>query len=186
MTDKRGHVKGTKIIIMGMENAGKTTIVDFLTKETYFIPESAPMYKPTIGVSHSSLLLADKIISVWDFGGQEAYRNEYMKHPELYFTEVSTIYYVVDVQDQVKIISSTMYFKGIIQVLRTVSPNAKLKFLFHKSDPGFDTTKLSLKKRILDAVEPALKAFNLAYEIYDTSIFIPESILSAFEKEANR
>lgn len=166
-----------------MENAGKTTIVDFLTKETYIIPRSLPMTQPTKGVERSTLQFQDKIVSVWDFGGQELYRNEYMAQPELYFSEVSVVYYVVDVQDRGRSISSQMYFTGMIQLLRKFSPKVKIVFLFHKSDPKYDTSILHIKDQFLTYIDIKLKKLKLAYEAHETSIFMPESILTAFKIE---
>ena len=78
--------QGIKLIIIGMENAGKTTIVDLLTKETEKVPEKPPDMNPTKGVERRSLF--QKNIMIWDFGGQESFRKEYLVNSVKYFHSI--------------------------------------------------------------------------------------------------
>ena len=167
-----------KICLMGMENAGKSTIVKYLQISSYEIPDNPPEMNPTKNVERT-ILSKEKIIA-WDFGGQEKYRNEYLENPDKYFHSIEYFYYVIDVQDYYRLFSSSMYFMAILNMIDKYSPDAKLIFLFHKWDPDYDPSKRDLKGKFLEKVEPTLKKRNRKYLTFDTSIFSPNSIKAAF------
>ena len=173
--------KERKIIVVGMENAGKSTIVKYLQIKSDDIPEKTPDMNPTKNVARTAIPEGNFI--VWDFGGQEKYRNEYLEDPESYFHSVSYFYYVVDVQDYYRLFSSSMYFQAILNVVTKYSPEAKIVILFHKWDPDFDPSTKNLKEKFLKQVEPILNKRNISYLTFDTSIFTPNTIKSAFNLE---
>ena len=117
MNHAENEEKPIKLVIIGMENAGKTTILDILTGKINEISDKPPSMNPTIGVERSTILFFEKETKVWDFGGQETYRNEYLSNPEKYFHTISFFYYVVDIQDYYMLVSSVMYFRGIFNLI---------------------------------------------------------------------
>jgi small GTP-binding protein len=169
-----------KIVLMGMENAGKTTIINILQKAVNVPLSSPPQMDPTKGVERNIFSLFNKSVAIWDFGGQEAYRNEYIANPDKYFHAISLFYYVVDVQDPYRIFPSVMYFTGLFNLIKNHSPNAKLIFLFHKMDPNFDLLQKNLKKDFLERIEPTISTHEIKIHIYDTTIFKLESIRAPF------
>ena len=173
-----------KIVIMGMDNAGKSTIVDLLSKDADS-PSIPPKMAPTKGVSKDTLTLFDKNIpiSVWDFGGQLIYRNKYIKDPKLYFHSISFFFYVVDVQDHVQYLPSGMYFKGVFQLIRKHSPEAKIIFLFHKMDPDFDPAEKNVKEQFMADIKPFINPSKVKYDVYDTTIYDLNRIKKIFEDE---
>lgn len=173
-----------KLVIMGMENAGKTTIMDVLTGKINVTPNKPPSMNPTKGVERSTLLFFEKETKVWDFGGQESFRNEYLSNPKKYFYTISFFYYVVDIQDYYRLIHSVMYFKAIFNLIRKYSLEAKIIFLFHKMDPDYAPDERNLKGKFLEKVEPDLKLENIPYTMYDTTIFDIKSIKTAFGQES--
>ena len=76
-----------------------------------------------------------------------------------------------------------MYFMAIFNVIYKYSPDAKIILLFHKWDPDFDPNKRNLKQKFLEKVEPYLKKRNVTFLMFDTSIFTPNTIKSAFNLE---
>ena len=176
----------TKIVIMGMENAGKTTLVKYITQEFESNQSKPPEMSPTRGIERSQhSLFGNPPILIWDFGGQEIYRNEYLSKPNLYFNEIAIFFYVVDVQDNVKFFSSRMYFMAVLQLIRKHSPDANIVFLFHKSDPEF-TGENKIKERFLDYFKPVMQKNKRAFQVYDTTIYDIHSILKAFKNEIKR
>jgi len=173
-----------KLVIMGMENAGKTTILDALTGKIKETPNKPPSMNPTKGVERSTILFFQKETMVWDLGGQETYRNEYLSNPEKYFHTISFFFYVVDIQDYYRLVPSVMYFKGIFNLIKKYSPDAKLIFLFHKTDPDYIPDERNLKSKFLEKIEPGLKLANTLYIMYDTTIFDIKSINIAFGLES--
>jgi len=173
-----------KLVIIGMENAGKTTILDVLTGKIKETPNKPPSMNPTKSVERSTILFFQKETKVWDLGGQETYRNEYLSNPEKYFHTISFFYYVVDIQDYYRLVSSVMYFKGIYNLIKKYSPDAKVILLFHKTDPDYIPDERNLKGKFLEKIEPQLELTNTQYIMYDTTIFDIKSIKSAFGIES--
>jgi len=180
MDNTENEEKPIKIVIMGMENAGKTTILDMLTKETDDVPNKPPIMNPTKSVERNSLTLFQKKAVVWDFGGQETYRNEYLANPEKYFHTIKFFYYVIDIQDYYRLIPSVMYFTGVFNKIRKYSPDARIIFVFHKMDPGYDPNVKNLKVKFLDKVEPLLQEQFASYLMFNTTFFDLSSIKTAF------
>ena len=172
--------KVVKVVIMGMENAGKTTIIDVLTEKIKETPITPPNMIPTRDVART--LLEQKNIVIWDFGGQELFRNTYISNPESYLRSISLVYYVVDVQDYYRHQSSIMYFIAVFKKILRYSPDAELCFLFHKMDPNFDQKQKDLKVKFLETVEPFLQENLKNFAKYDTSIFNLNSIKNAFNR----
>ena len=171
-----------KIVIMGMENAGKSTIVDVLTQNIKTTPDSPPDMHPTKGVKRSM----QNNTMVWDFGGQELYRNEYLADPDSYLRSIAFTYFVVDVQDYYRHYSSIMYFMAVFPTIEKNCPEAELVFLFNKMDPGYDPTTKNLKGKFLDSIEPYLqKRHSKPFAVYDTTILDLKSIKTAFHRALN-
>ncbi len=169
-----------KIVVMGMENAGKTTILNILSQESDIAPSRPPIMNPTKAVERNLLTLFGKKTVIWDFGGQETYRNEYLANPEKYFHTIKFFYYVIDIQDYYRLIPSVMYFTGVFNKIKNYSPDAKIIFIFHKMDPGYNPNVKNLKVQFLDKVEPLLQEQFASYLMFDTTIFNLSSIKTAF------
>lgn len=78
-----------KIVLVGLANAGKTTI---LYKMSLGEVVSA---HPTIGSNVEEVKHANTRLQVWDLGGQESLRNSW----SLYFTSADAMIFVVDSTD---------------------------------------------------------------------------------------
>ena len=97
MSNEKSQENLIKVVIMGLENAGKTTIVDVLADKIRENQLSPPHMYPTKNVERRTF--SEKNVVVWDFGGQELYRNEALNNPESYLGSISYAYYVVDIHD---------------------------------------------------------------------------------------
>jgi small GTP-binding protein len=161
-----------KIVLLGIENAGKTSIIKTLTHE---FDEIAKL-KPTVSVQRTFMEVLGKQLSIWDFGGQESYRDKYLTQPERYFDAISHVFYVLDIQDPTMLGSNIMYFQGVFRRLKKFSPKAKFVLLFHKLDPDLKVPQnaLQLQKEFLESCP---ESADIQY--YHTSIFNPLSIVKA-------
>ena len=65
-----------KIIISGLDNAGKTSILTALDKKYDFQKEIAEL-KPTIRIEYHQTMFLGNNVNIWDMGGQEQYRELY-------------------------------------------------------------------------------------------------------------
>ena len=90
-----------KIIILGIQNAGKTTIlyrlsIGQLVKTT-----------PTIGSNVEEISYNNVKLQAWDLGGQESTRSIW----DVYFVNTDAIIYVIDSHDETYDDSKTQFYK---------------------------------------------------------------------------
>ena len=126
--------KINKILIMGLDNSGKTSIILSLRKNTNLL--SFFGLKPTQGLNVENFEVDDQIFNIWDFGGQEKYRNEYIEKWEKYSKDIDRIIYVIDVQDKDRYELSLQYLEYIIESLNKDKIKPDFSIFIHKLDPN--------------------------------------------------
>lgn len=93
LTKYEKNDKDLKLLILGLDNAGKTTILKNLTNEE---PKNLT---PTQGFNIKSITNENFKLSLWDIGGQESIR-QYWKH---YYEKTSGIIFVIDSSDDERV-----------------------------------------------------------------------------------
>ncbi len=93
-----------KIIILGMENAGKTTILYRLSLGQFV------KTTPTIGSNVEELTYNNIKFQAWDLGGQESTRSVW----DVYYMNTDAIVYVIDSQDEEYFEESKYQFHKLI------------------------------------------------------------------------
>eukprot|EP00349_Pseudokeronopsis_sp_Brazil_P006680 CAMPEP_0202955894 /NCGR_PEP_ID=MMETSP1396-20130829/420_1 /ASSEMBLY_ACC=CAM_ASM_000872 /TAXON_ID= /ORGANISM="Pseudokeronopsis sp., Strain Brazil" /LENGTH=130 /DNA_ID=CAMNT_0049672647 /DNA_START=9 /DNA_END=398 /DNA_ORIENTATION=+ len=81
-----------KLCVLGLDNAGKTTILKSLSNE------EIQYVMPTQGFNIKSLSQGNFKFNVWDLGGQKAIR----QHWKNYFDQLDCIIYVIDSSDRMR------------------------------------------------------------------------------------
>ena len=71
--------KEARILVLGLDNAGKTTILKKLSED------SIEGIQPTQGFNIKSLNVAGFKINMWDIGGQKVRRIDRLPRPRLFF-----------------------------------------------------------------------------------------------------
>ncbi|TXT61407.1 MAG: Small GTP-binding domain protein [Promethearchaeota archaeon] len=164
-----------KVVVVGLDNAGKTAILSRFGKRLGIKDLSS--LEPTKGVNRLTFdtdTSKKTQILIWDFGGQEQYRQDYINNPEKYFIQTDLLIYVIDVQDPDRFDKSFEYFEDILKILETLEENPYILVFFHKVDPdlkGDSEILLSiefLKDKVKELME---KEYQVDYEIYITSIY---------------
>ncbi|MFX0140845.1 MAG: ADP-ribosylation factor-like protein, partial [Candidatus Hodarchaeota archaeon] len=123
-----------KMIIIGLDNAGKTTILKTLKQE--LTPELFANMKPTTGVNIEQFTSTDGMkFMVWDFGGQMAFREEYFRRKDYYFSKIDKLIYVIDIQDPDRYEESIVYLLNIVGVVKLLKPIPNFIIFLHKFDP---------------------------------------------------
>lgn len=163
-----------KILLMGLDNSGKTTILLCLRENTNLL--SYLSLKPTKGLNIENFDKPDQKLSLWDFGGQEEYREGYLSNFSKYTTEITKLIFVIDVQDINRYEKSLLYFQNIIQLLEKDRNFVEISVFLHKYDPNLtkqekfksidDIINKLLIKRIIEII-PA----SFCFEIFRTSIY---------------
>ena len=162
-----------KIIIIGLDNAGKTAILNKFGGRLG-ITDLANL-KPTKGVDRRYIETENSSLDlyVWDFGGQEKFRSKYLKNPEQYFLEVDLLIYVIDLQDSERFPESFEYFEQILKTLTVLEEDPFVLIYIHKFDPELkhDPEALLNIELLKDNLNQTLTSFGYDYEAYLTSIY---------------
>ncbi|MFX0028336.1 MAG: ADP-ribosylation factor-like protein [Candidatus Hermodarchaeota archaeon] len=168
-----------KILFCGLENGGKTSILLLLDRKFSLLATVKPTIKAKRTV-HTNSLLGISIIR-WDLGGQKSYRKIYLGEKSRYFTEMQSIFYVIDIQAPEKFEESLMFLKDVVSIISETHPNNfQFLILLHKYDPDIKNRKdivnniSFLEKELLSIIK------NIKFSILKTSIYDDSSLLTAF------
>jgi len=169
-----------KIAVVGLTDAGKTSLLKILFHNF----DAVESLTATRQIERSVAEFLHHPLKIWDFGGQEKYREGYLQSPEIYFQRIAQLFYVVDVQNTEKIAQTVQYFEKIVSNIRTYSPSAHITILYNKFDPNYplanqmEQNQHEFKTNAMDI----LTKQGFGYQAYKTSIFVPVWIMTAFSK----
>ncbi len=160
-----------KIIISGLDNAGKTSILKALDKKYDFQQEILEL-KPTIKVEYSKTTFLGIPIIFWDMGGQEIYRNLYQKNKDVYFAETDLLFYIIDIQDRKRFKASLEYLRTILNYFLNINEAPPVVVSFHKYDPeirSYEEINVDVRelREIIIKEYPAFKILFQQTSIYD-------------------
>ena len=178
-----------KIILAGLDNAGKTSILTALDRK-YEFEKDIVQLKPTIRVEYHKMNFLRNNAIFWDCGGQETYREIYKQYEDIYFDATDLLIFVIDIQDSERFNNSLEYLDAILQFFAKNEMNIPIIVTFHKFDPD-----LRYDEKILENVEKLRKEISEKYQMFNilfqqTSIYDIISIvqlvsygLSVFDKK---
>lgn len=168
-----------KVIFLGLDNAGKTSIITTITKRFGFEEEVAKLL-PTRRIARDTFKFLGMELFRMDFGGQAQYREDYLKNPGKYLAGTDLIYYIIDAQDFGRYIESIDYLESILLFFKENQQYIPIAILFHKYDPTLTETK-EINKKIL-TLKQALTRYSQDFDIFffETSIYDLKSIMDAF------
>ena len=164
---------------MGLDNAGKTSIITAITKRFGFEDEIGNLL-PTRRIARDSFKFLGIEFSRLDFGGQKQYREEYLKNPTKYLGGADLVFFVIDAQDYNRYIESIDFLEKILLFYKEEQEDPKILVMFHKFDPQLVGDK-EINKKIL-TLKQALTRYSNAFDIFffETTIFDIKSIMDAF------
>ncbi len=166
--------KNSKILILGLDNCGKTTILLSLKEETNLL--SYLSLKPTRGVNIEQFQENNFNIYVWDFGGQKEYRSDYITNFAKYIKKVDEILYIIDVQDYNRYNQALKYLEDIIKSIEQEEKIIELSIFLHKYDPNLknkaefkdidEKINVLINKQIFNLIPAKFK-----FRIYRSSVY---------------
>ncbi len=175
-----------KVLMIGLDNGGKTSILAVIQDKFSIIKSLLP----TKGVKREKLDFFGFPVISWDLGGQVQYREKYyFNKPDLFFTEVDLIMYVVDTQDFERFEESVNYFQQVLESLKELNEKTEILVILHKSDQDIRRTLKWQKnvKTIKDLFNPVIAHFEgYSIDYCDTTIFQKETIMQAFSMALNK
>ncbi|AOA65338.1 GTP-binding protein involved in beta-tubulin (Tub2p) folding [Komagataella phaffii CBS 7435] len=131
--------KEIRVLLLGLDNSGKTTIVKSL------LNEDVKEVSPTMGFNINTLSYQEFTLNIWDIGGQSTLRPFWFN----YFERTDSLVWVVDVSAINRLRESFQEFEKVLQEDRLVGCN--LLILLNKID--IIPTDKSLDAIVSDVVE---------------------------------
>ena len=161
----------SKISVFGLANAGKTALLNVLQGNLNI--EVLTDIKPTTGANRVLANILDLDYSIWDMGGQDLYREEYISNAELYFLHIDLLIFVVDIQDNANYQKALSYLKDIINIIENLKENPDFLIMLHKVDPKLQEDK-DTQARVAALTSQVKKIFSgksFGMDILTSSIF---------------
>ncbi|NVM31093.1 MAG: GTP-binding protein [Candidatus Helarchaeota archaeon] len=171
MTERR------KILLVGLDQAGKTSILNILHNK-YTMMDNI---KPTAGIERDEIQILGIPILCWDLGGQLKFREGYIKDVKI-FAETDSLFYVVDALNPDRYEESLQYYTDILENFKKLDLKTKVVLCIHKIDPNIRNNPHTLE--IIDHVKQIFEARSSGLEVttFITSIYDRKSIVDAFSK----
>ena len=171
-----------KILMIGLDNGGKTSILAVLQDKFSIIKSLLP----TRGVKREKLDFFGYPILSWDLGGQVQYREKlYFNRPELFFTEADLILYVIDTQENDRFAEAANYFRQVLKALVGLNEFPPVMIVLSKSDKDIRTSlewqnNVSAIKNKFNSILGEYE--NLSIHYSDTTIYQRDTILQMFSE----
>ncbi len=161
-----------KILYIGLDGAGKTSFLLGVKKKYSEIIKTLP----TKGVERTEEVLfkeQNSQISIWDLGGQEKYRQKYLEQSKVYLYNVDLLFFLIDIQDTKRIVTSLELFGKVISSLQEMDEFPPIIVCLNKFDPDLKDSP-EINKNIKQVEEEIKKVSGFAIRIFSTSIFDTE------------
>ncbi|EDO14732.1 hypothetical protein Kpol_333p2 [Vanderwaltozyma polyspora DSM 70294] len=141
------------ILILGLDNAGKTTYLETLKKEFSLPSKSLEKIAPTVGQNVAQIPMDDKgcVLKFWDVGGQESLRSMWSE----YYHQCHGIIFVVDSTDRSRIDEWSEVLRSII--MDEEVEGVPVLMLANKQDKS-DTMEIQDIKQIFNKIAEHLSA----------------------------
>ncbi len=163
-------IKQVKILIMGLDNSGKSSIVSCLRGIKNISAFNSP--KPTRGRIVENFEALNSNYAVWDLGGQRAFRDAYFQDIDSILKGTSKIIYTIDIQDVNRYDEALEYMRRIINLI-DMQKNIDFSIFLHKFDPDLVFTE-ELNEEVIKNLIKKIKVGNpptFYYFLHITSIY---------------
>lgn len=161
-----------KMLLMGLDKSGKTSIV--LCLKGIRNIASYNLLTPTIRIKRENFRSYGSELNIWDFGGQEQFRNVYLINFNKYVIGTDKIIFVIDIQDTERYSLALNYLMEIVKKLQDQKSNLDFSIFCHKYDPDIELTNKNFDESKANAFIEEIKhkmPANFQYEILKTSIY---------------
>jgi len=176
-----------KISLLGLENAGKTAMREVILRKYKGSPslfnKILRKLQPTKGVERENISILDANLQLWDMGGQETYRENYLREPERFLLDIEVIIYVIDVQDNEKYNQTIEYLKKLAATFRALNQGPFFLICYHKYDPEFLGEKYKeWMENSWNIIQGILDEYDFPRKRFTTSIFDDITIFNVFSE----
>jgi len=161
-----------KILVLGLDNSGKTTIVLNLIGKKNLL--NFLSLTPTIGADIKDYEVEGSNYSIWDMGGQHAYRKEYLEKFKNLSDGLKKVIYVIDMQDKERYNLSVEYFRDLVSNIKEYNLNVDFTIFLHKMDSNLDKLHPDITNDVIYKLAQEIKSLipkNSYYEIFKSTIY---------------
>ena len=170
--NENSTIKTKKVLVMGLDNSGKTSIVLCLMGVKNL--SSFSSLNPTRGVKINRFQALGSEFNIWDFGGQQKLREDYLKNFSYHIKGASKLIYVIDIQDEKRYDTALNYLAEIIKLLKKNKISLEFSLFLHKFDPDLEILKKEIKEEVLQSLLKQIDDIippDFPFAIYKTSIY---------------
>ncbi len=174
-----------KISVVGLSGCGKTSI--YSTTLGGMTPLEVKDLGPTVMYEVKSHNYLGLQISLWDFGGQEKYRENYLETPKL-LANTTILILVLDLHHPEQFEQADQYFSDVYSAIKEQGGDPRLKIFYHKYDTEeYSSDKLEenlTKAKQLPFVQKTnpREFLTSIYRQEELSEFIKQILIEDFEK----
>ncbi len=166
-----------KISLVGLSGCGKTSI--YSTTLGGMAPMEVKDLGPTVMYEVKSHNYLGLQISLWDFGGQEKYRQSYLETPKL-LANTTILIFVLDLHHPEDYKKANNYFSEVFSAIKEGGGEPQTIIFYHKYDAE-DYPEEKLEENLAKGKElPFIQEINPSS--YITSIFRQEELSEIFRE----
>ena len=161
-----------KIVLLGLDNSGKTSIVKCLKGVKNLASFNTP--KPTRGHKIDKFNMYGTNFSIWDFGGQSTYRDELFVNFKNNIKETDKIIFVIDIQDQERYETALEYLTRLISLIQKHQIIVELSIFLHKYDSDLERITEEINEETIERLINKIKDIvppDFRNKIFKTSIY---------------
>ncbi|MHA1276192.1 MAG: ADP-ribosylation factor-like protein [Candidatus Helarchaeota archaeon] len=175
-------IEAQKVVLAGLDNAGKTALLNTIKKEVGFSEISS--LKPTKGANRDDLFLADQEILIVELGGQDEFRKFYIDQPDRFFLDTDIIVYLIDIIDDGRFQESIEYLGQILRTLKYLQEQTDFVIIFSKCDPDIINSPMFQERYdyLENKVVETFKPYIFKFEIQTSSIYNIVSMTPSFSR----
>ncbi|PWI49245.1 hypothetical protein CEE45_02575 [Candidatus Heimdallarchaeota archaeon B3_Heim] len=178
-------MRSMKISLVGLSGCGKTSI--YSTTFGGMTPLEVKDLGPTVMYEVKSHNYLGIQVSLWDFGGQEKYRESYLETPKL-LANTSILIFVLDLHNPENFDLANEYFDNVYSAIKEEDGDPRVKIFYHKYDTE-DYVEATLEKNLKKAKQlPFIVKYSprefltSVYRQEELSDFIKQLLIADFEE----
>ncbi|RMZ96028.1 ADP-ribosylation factor 6 [Brachionus plicatilis] len=167
-----GKKKDFNILVIGLDNSGKSTVVNNLKPND----DRAININPTVGFNSEKVNFRNLNLSLFDMSGQSRYRNLW----EHYYREADAIVFVIDSSDRMRFVVSNEELNDVLNHREIKDKKIPLLILANKKDAKGALNESGLRNELeINGIR------GKQYEIFATDGLSGQGVNDAFEWLAN-
>lgn len=160
-----------KIVIMGLNNAGKSSIALNLRGKKNLLSHLS--LSPTEDHQIINTEILDTEFNILDLGGQETYRTKHLKNLPEYLENCDKLIYVIDIQDKKRYELSLDYLEKIMDQVSSLDHAINLSIFFHKYDPNIEEKHPEIQDKanvLLEKIKGIIPS-GISFQVFKTTIY---------------